>query len=538
MTIGKGPKTAIAIACASTLGIALLAPSHARADDDKGEGIKHVLLISVDGMHEVNLQRYVKYHPTSGFAKLIARGVHFTNAHTAEPSDSFPGLLAFMTGGSPKSPGVFYDDSYDRTLFPPNSNCTGAPGSEALYAENLDYDQGQLDGGGPPGSNHIDPAQLPMRLVNGKCEVVYPHQYLKANTIMEVIHAAGKRTAWSDKHPAYEIVSGPSGMGLDELYTPEINSTTVPGHPGAVWTDDPSFTRDYDKLKVTGVINQIKGFDHTGTKPLGVPAIFGMNFQSVSVGQKVTADGYLDALATPSTQLELSFDFVDASLGQMLQALEDQHLTRSTLMIVGAKHGQSPIDVTKLHMLVGSTNPKLVAGHADVTAPETLLNNAGVPVAQQTADDIALIWLKDQSQLHAAVAALEADRNHDNHARIQKIFAGEELVEEFGNPALGRTPDIIIQPIPGTIYSASKKKIAEHGGFSEDDTHVLLVVSNPKFHGKVVSERVDNRQVAPAILRALDLDPEKLEAVRKEHTRMLPGLDLKENENNNDKQKD
>jgi hypothetical protein len=88
-----------------------------------------------------------------------------------------------------------------------------------------------------------------------------------------------------------------------------------------------------------------------------VPAIFGMNFQSVSVGQKVTADGYLDALAIPSTQLELSFDFVDASLGQMLQALEDQHLTRSTLMIGGAKHGQSPIDVTKLHMLVGSTNP-------------------------------------------------------------------------------------------------------------------------------------------------------------------------------------
>jgi hypothetical protein len=88
MTTGKRPKTAVAIACASTLGIALLAPSHAHADDDKGEGIKHVLLISVDGMHEVDLQRYVKYHPTSGFAKLIARGVHFTNAHTAQPSDS------------------------------------------------------------------------------------------------------------------------------------------------------------------------------------------------------------------------------------------------------------------------------------------------------------------------------------------------------------------------------------------------------------------------------------------------------------------
>jgi hypothetical protein len=532
MIIGKRPKTAIAIACASTLGLALLASSHARAEDDrgddKGEGIKHVLLLSVDGMHEVDLQRYVKFHPTSAFARLIAHGVHFTNAHTSRPSDSFPGLLAFMTGGSPRSHGVFYDDSYDHKLFPPNSNCKGQPGTEVLYAENLDFDLTKLDGGGPPNSNHIDPANLPMRLVGAKCEVVLPHQYLKANTIMEVIHAAGKRTAWSDKHPAYEIVKGPSGKGLDELYTPDVNSSAVPGHPGAIWTDDPSFTRDYDQLKVTGVINQIKGFEHTGTTKVGVPAIFGMNFQAVSVGQKVTVDGYLDALATPSTQLELSFDFVDGAIGKMLQALDDQHLTRSTLFIVGAKHGQSPIDVTKLHMLVGSKNPRVPAGQADVTDPVDLLTAAGVTVAQETADDVALIWLTDHSQLSKAVAALEADRTHDNHARIQTIFAGEELMDQFGDPAQGRTPDIIIQPIPGTIYSKSKAKIAEHGGFAEEDTHVLLVVSNPKLHAKVVNDRVENKQVAPTILKALGLEPEQLEAVRDEHTRPLPGLKSKD----------
>jgi hypothetical protein len=523
MMIGKRPNAAIAIACASTLGLALLAASQAGADD-KNLGIKHVLLLSVDGMHEVDLQRYVKFHPASAFAKLLARSVHFTNAHTAQPSDSFPGLLAFMTGASPRTHGVFYDDSYDRTLFAPKSNCQGTPGTEVVYDESIDYDLTKLDGGGAAGSNHIDPAQLPMRMVGGHCEVVYPHQFLKSNTIMEVIHAAGKRTAWSDKHPAYEIISGPSGKGLDELYAPEINSTTVPGHPGAAWTDDPSFTRDYDKLKVTAVLNWIKGFDNTGTKPVGVPAIFGMNFQAVSVGQKVTADGYLDAFANPSTELGLSLDFVDSSLGQMLQALEDQHLRDSTLVIVGAKHGQSPIDVTKLHMLIGSSNPKLPAGQADVIDPATLLANGGVPVAQQTADDVALIWLKDQSQLPAALSVLQSDRNFGNHARIAKIYAGEELVDQFGDPALGRTPDIIIQPIPGTIYSASKKKIAEHGGFAEDDTHVLLVVSNPRVHGKVVNAPVENRQVAPTILLALGLEAEQLEAVRdEEHTRALPG---------------
>jgi arylsulfatase A-like enzyme len=211
----------------------------------------------------------------------------------------------------------------------------------------------------------------------------------------------------------------------------------------------------------------------------------------------------------------------------MLQALDDRHLTDSTLVIVGAKHGQSPIDVTKLHMLVGSTNPKLLAGQADVADPADLLTAAGVAVAQETADDVALIWLQDQKQLPAALAALEADRKNGNHARIEKVYAGDKLEDQFGDPALGRTPDIIIQPIAGTIYSKSKAKIAEHGGFAEDDTHVLLVVSNPKYHGRVVDDKVDNKQVAPTILKALDLEPGQLEAVRAEHTRTLPGLDSK-----------
>ena len=212
----------------------------------------------------------------------------------------------------------------------------------------------------------------------------------------------------------------------------------------------------------------------------------------------------------------------------MLKALEDEHLARSTLVIVGAKHGQSPIDVKKLHMLVGSTNPKVPAGQADVTDPTTLLTNGGVAMAQETADDVALIWLADQSQLSKALAVLNADVNNGNHARIEKIYAGNELKALFGDPAQGRTPDIIIQPIPGTIYSASKKKISEHGGFADDDTHVLLVVSNPMIQGKVVNVPVENKQVAPTILKALGLEPEKLEAVRKEGTRVLPGLGLED----------
>jgi Type I phosphodiesterase / nucleotide pyrophosphatase len=523
------------LAVAALLASTALATA-VRAEDNLHRAIKHVLLISVDGMHEVDLQHYVKGHPTSTFAKLLKHGVHYTNAHTSLPSDSFPGLLAFMTGASPKTHGVFYDDTYDHTLYPPGSNCLGKPGTEATYFEALDYDLTKLDGGGPAGSDHIDPANLPMRLANGRCDVVYPHQYLKndTTTIMEVIHEAGKRTAWSDKHPAYEIISGPSGKGLDELYAPEINSTSVLATAPQLiptpqasddWTVNPVYTRYYDNLKVTAVLNWIQGFDHTGTTTVGVPAIFGMNFQAVSVGEKVTADGYTDATGTPSAQLELSLDFVDSSLGKMLAELDKHNLTKDTLVIVGAKHGQSPVDVSQLHMLKGSTNPRLLPGHADVVDPVDLLTAGGVTVAQETADDVSLIWLADQTQAQKAVTILENDKVLLNQARIQTIYSGNELKEKFGNPAQGRTPDIIIQPIHGTIYSKSAAKVAEHGGFSDDDSHTLLVVANPGIEGGVVDDRVENKQVAPTILRALGLDADKLKGARAEHTQVLPGFE-------------
>ena len=514
----------------------------ADADEEHGARIEHVLLVSVDGMHEVDLERYLAAgHANGGFARLVAKGIQYTNASSAQPSDSFPGLMAFMTGGSPLSHGVFYDDSYDRTLFPIGSACHGKPGAQTQYAENIDYDLNKLDGGGSvTGStlDHINPANLPLRIVDGKCVPVYPHDFLKVNTIMEVIHASGKRTAWSDKHPAYEIVGGPSGKGLDELYTPEINSTTVAAlaptliptpAAGDDWTKVPAYTRVYDNFKVTGVLNQIKGFDHTGTgKKPGVPAIFGMNFQAVSVGEKVTADGYTDAVGTPSAELLASIEFVDQSLGKMLDALSDEKLLGRTLVIVGAKHGQSPVDVGQLHMLKGSKNPKVLPANRDVVDPIDLLQNGGVPVAQETADDISLIWLADQTKLKSALAILEADQAGNNTSRIQKIYSGEALKEKFGDPAQGRAPDIIIQPIPGTIYSGSAKKIAEHGGFSADDTHVMLVVSNPGLEAGKVQNPVANKQVAPTILRSLGLNPKALQAVRMEHTRVLPGLDFED----------
>jgi len=101
--------------------------------------IKHVLLISVDGLHALDVSRFVDSHPTSALAELSHHGTTFTNARTPVHTDSFPGLLALVTGGSPVSHGVFYDVSFARAIFDPtNKTCSGAPGNIMVFDESID----------------------------------------------------------------------------------------------------------------------------------------------------------------------------------------------------------------------------------------------------------------------------------------------------------------------------------------------------------------------------------------------------------------
>jgi hypothetical protein len=227
-----------------------------------GATYDHVLMISVDGLHAIDLSNYIASHPKSTLATLAANGVRYPNALTAAPSDSFPGLLAPTTGGTSRSTGVFYDDSYDRSLFAPKStgaDCSGPPGAETVYAENIDIDPHSVTAGGTLGDplSQIDPNQLPQTLVGGKCVPVFPHQFINVNTIFEVIQAHGGRTAWADKHPAYEILNGPSGDGVQDLFTPEVNSND-PITLQDTTTGYCSIQRN-DVLKVQAVLNEING---------------------------------------------------------------------------------------------------------------------------------------------------------------------------------------------------------------------------------------------------------------------------------------
>ncbi len=505
------------LACAYALPLAGVAALPAHAGD--GPRFQHVLLVSVDGMHAVDLARYLQRPGASTLKRLSRHGTQFPNAYTTAPSDSFPGMVAQVTGASPKTAGVFYDDSYDRTFFAPGSGCAGDAGAETTYAENIDYTLDRIDGGGQLGQplTQINPANLPLHLVDGACLPVIPHEFIRANTVFEIAKEAGLRTAWADKHPAYEILNGPSGHGIDDLYTPEINSI-VPGQSDGKtgdYTTGFASVRQYDDTHVQAVLNEINGLNSLGTAPAPVPAIFGCNFQAVSVGQKLAKSGtfdppglvggYTDSNATPGNALAQQLDYVDQSLGRMVAALDQQHLTRSTLVIVSAKHGQSPIDV--------STRV------AVDDAPYAKTPGYGFHIA----DDEALLWLKPQTRTPAVYAQARSylKANADT-LHIAQLLGQASLKNLYQDPRTdSRTPDFVAVSQHGVIYTGGSK-LSEHGGFSTDDRNVALLVSAPSLPGTVDENPVETKQIAPTILTALGLDPAKLVGVQREGTQALP----------------
>ena len=558
-------------------------------------GIRRVLLLSIDGMHAVDYLNCMSGGYCPNLAALGQTGVNYTRTSTSKPSDSAPGLMALVTGGTPRLVGVFYDVAFDRVLAPPfhdtgNGNFSGpcAPntpnGTTTEYEEGIDIDQTLLNGGAPGAATidgtvaSLDPTKMPRDPftsdpANGGCAAVYPWNFIRANSIFGVIHKAGGYTAWSDKHAAYAMVSGPTGTpvpsNVDDYYSPEINSNiialpgvttadglvcsvgnpaTAPDNNGGAWVDSFQNVRCYDQLKVNAILNEIDGKTHLGTSKAQVPNIFGMNFQAVSVGQKliekgVGKGGYLDAAGTVSPLLKTQIMFVDDAIGQMINELKKQSILHDTLIIVTAKHGQSPIDPNRFQELgAGITNtpadllasqflPPPPPGGApeNPNTPAKMTASGPLKPIGPTQDDVSLLWLATGANVTSAVNMLET-----NGAAIGlgQIFVGPSLETMFNAPGLPpngdpRTPDIIVEPNVGVIYTSSHKKQMEHGGFAHDDTNVMMLLSNPTFEASTVTSFVETTQVAPTILQALGLDPGKLDAVQKEGTPVLPGLNFK-----------
>jgi Type I phosphodiesterase / nucleotide pyrophosphatase len=543
---------------------------------DNPNGVRHVLLVSIDGMHAVDFANCANGISTvnngepycPALAALGQTGINYVAASTSKPSDSFPGLIAIVTGGSPALTGVYYDVAYSRNFDAPAETtgnglaagpCTpGATptGTTTEYEEGIDIDQTKLNGGAPGaaltdgGLASINTQRLVRDPSNG-CNPVYPWNFVRANSIFSVIHQAGGYTAWSDKHPAYiAVAAGLGPSALDDFYGPEINSnvialpgvTTPTGLPCATvpdpnsdltaWTNSFQNIQCYDTLKVDAVLNEIAGKNHLGTKQTKVPTIMGMNFQAVSVGQKLiektngVTGGYLDAAGTPTTALLGEIKFVDASIGAWVKELKAKGLYDKTLIVITAKHGQSPIDPSRyVSQLINGTSPVTLLSNAGyIPYSESTINPTGIG---PTEDDVSLVWLNNSSDTLPSVQILEENASATG-IELGQLYYGPTVTLNFNDPTVDpRTPDIIVTPNVGVTYSGSTSKLAEHGGFAHDDTNVILLVSQSCFQPRTIREGVGTAQVAPTILKALGIAPSALLAVRVEGTSVLPGIQLK-----------
>jgi hypothetical protein len=547
---------AAAAAVAAMLGgIAPLAAAVVNHGGGAGHGrhrsqIKHVLLLSVDGMHQQDLVWYVHRYPRSTLADLVRHGIEYSHALTTIPSDSFPATAALMTGGDPGVTGFYYDDTYNYDVFPAGTKkCVGPPpGAAVNYDNSIDVNTNRLDAGqglkGLPGSilhmtsnlrSVINPAYLPVSAAT--CKPIYPNQYLKVNTIFNVARQAGLRTAWSDKHPSYLMLSGPSGNGVEDFFTPEISSQAT-GYPaGTAWSDDGAATIQYDRYKVQAILNEIDGYNHSRTKHVGVPGIFGMNFQSVTTAEQLPKSdgltgGYLPGGKVPGPLLTRAFNFVNHEIGVIVAQVKAQHLASSTAIIVTAKQGQSP------------TNPndfKRVNDAAIMAAVDKAWSAAhphAAPLVVATSDDDVLMWwLSNRSQAaanfvkhylltHKAVGYnIHGKRVILSASGLSKVYAGAGSAAYFGVPVSEPRHPVIFGIVQhGVIYSDAPD-IAQHGGADFQDRSIPIVVVLPGLrHRASVRAGVQITQIAPTILDLLGLNPRALQAVRIEHTQVLPGL--------------
>ena len=308
---------------------------------------------------------------------------------------------------------------------------------------------------------------------------------------------------------------------------------------GDDWTTDNALTKEYDATKVAAVLNEIDGWDHSGTNRVGTPAIFGMNFQTVSTAEKLPisdglAGGY-NPDGTPGPLLASALDFVNTEVGRLTAEIQHRGLGSSTTIILSAKHGQSPIDLSDLRRVDdGAIIDAINAGWAK-THPK-----AAPLVAFSVDDDAMLIWLSDRRadalafvanylRTHSAPANLATDPkgvfsatvSSSGLAHIYTGGAADTLVRARNGDA--RTPDVIGIAQHGVVYTGKTAKISEHGGDSPDDRDVPIVVSGAgAAHGRTVGSPVQTTQIAPTILALLGLAPSSLQGVRLDHTATLP----------------
>jgi hypothetical protein len=501
-------------ACAAALALFALPQAGAPS---AAPPYQHVVIISIDGLHEADVADPRLAADLPALHRLARRGVSYANAQTTAPSDSFPGTMAVLTGARPGTTGVYYDETFDRSLTPAGSAADAPRGAVVDLTEDLDRDPSLLDGGGDAGTGSLDPAKLPQRCGPPGCAPLWPHDYPLANTLFDVLGAHGLTGFLVEKHPAYAVAFA-RGSRHVAFYAPEIDAQVAVDHGRLIDRTSPdasSYTlatvgndeataEAYDELKVQAVLRALAGRGRGGAT---VPALVMLNLQSVNFAQKA-ATGGIAAGGRPSPRLREALRYTDGAVGRIAALLVERGLAPNTLLVVFAKHGQAPR-----------------TGRATLVARSTILKPlraAGIGVAHLTSDDVALFWLAHRSDAARAARLLAP------LGRIVRSAPGPTS----SRVRRDRAPDLILVPPPGIVFvgnPAKATKRAEHGGFSSDDRDVPLIVWSTRFGsaaGRAVTASVETRQIAPTVLTALGIDPRQLSGVRAEGTAVLPGLPL------------
>jgi hypothetical protein len=413
----------------------------------------------------------------------------------------------------------------------------------------------------PHPQSGLNPATYPVDPTS--CRPITPWDYLQVNTIFQVIHDAGLRTAWSDKHAVYSSFNGPGsgGTSIDDFFAPEIDAQAV--EPNGVaypqdddWAHIDAATKQYDGYKVQAVINELAGYDHSGRHKVGVPAVLGMNFQAVSVAEKVDSPatitqnpdgsytvgpkqlaGYLPGTMTPGPLLSSALDYVNAQLQRMVDTIHNDGLQSSTAIIITAKHGQSPQDPLLLKRIndgpiIAAINAAWTAETGDpndlvVAGTDDDLWQSYLSVKTQAAADFvkAYLWSHDATAVLYSNDGVNRGTQQIAHSGLAQIYAGQQAADFFGVPSTDpRYPDVFGRVQIGVVYTGGSK-IAEHGGDNPADRDVPILVYAPgTIKPASDGQWVETTQVAPTILQLLGLDPNSLQAVQQERTHVLPGI--------------
>lgn len=424
----------------------------------------------------------------------------FSAAKASNPSDSYPGTAALVAGCSPRTHGLYWDDSYARDLFPPDSDCSGPIGTEVDLTEGIDLDSSTITGGGG-----LNVSLLARKLTSwGTCVPVFPFDYIRTNTIFEVARQNGLATGYADKHLTYSFVNGPSGSGLVEGYFPEVSSVA----------SDDSSQNAWDDLHWAALNNWLSGKYVNGTStPFGRFNLVGSNFQALTKAQSTVSYTSAQASTTkssgiPSANITAVLKHFDTKLAEFVSDLESQGIWNETLIVVGSKQGQTPIDKSKLQFI----------------DPQALINATKVTVNFITSADWALLYLNDSTEAYTAKANLL--RSNKTETAVAEVLAGDEIWQYgWGNPFTDpRAPDLLVKGIYGTLYE-SPGTLEDHGGWYADDSDVFLMTSSGRplaNAGKQYAGRVDNQQVAVTLLEALGIPLAQLDGYRMEGTPSLP----------------